>query len=150
MQNSMVVFTFSVLDQKNPFWGKSGQKYQVCQFKLKFGTKTNLNMQNLTMMVTFSVFVPKYPFWTNLVHKFKIACSSKIWYKDYSNMQNSMVVSILSALDWKQIPFWANVVQKTTTIVSLSWKLVLRLIRLWRIQWWYSFFSVFDQRYTFF
>ena len=149
MQNSMVVFTFSVLDQKNPFWGKSGQKYQVCQFKLKCGTKTNLNMQNLMMMVTFSVFDHKYPFWTSLVHQFKIVCSSEIWYKDYSNMQNSVVVSILSALGWKQIPLWANVVQKTT-IVSLSWKLVLRLIQLWRIQWWYSFFSVFEQKYPFF
>ena len=78
MQNSMMVFIFSALDQKNPFWGKSGQKYQVCQFKLKCGTKTNLNMQNLMMMVTFSVFDHKYPFWASLVHQFKIVCSSEI------------------------------------------------------------------------
>ena len=37
------MFTFSVLDQKNFLGGKSGQKNQNFQFKLKFGIKTNLN-----------------------------------------------------------------------------------------------------------
>ena len=41
-------------------------------------------------------------------------------------------------LDWKQ-PFWANVVQKIK-IVSLSRNLVPKLIRICRIQWWYSLF----------
>ena len=36
-------------------------------------------------------------------------------------------------------PFWANLIQKFK-IVSLSWKLVLRLIWIWRIQWWCSSF----------
>ena len=44
-QNSMVVFTFSVLDE-TPFLGKFGPKSQNCQFKLKFGTLTNSDMQN--------------------------------------------------------------------------------------------------------
>ena len=52
--------TFSVLEQKNV--GRSGQKDQNCQFKLKFGTKTNLNMQNSMMMFTFPVFDWKYLF----------------------------------------------------------------------------------------
>ena len=52
--------TFSVLEQKNV--GRSGQKDQNCQFKLKFGTKTNLNMRNSMMMFTFSVFDWKYLF----------------------------------------------------------------------------------------
>ena len=37
MQNSMALFTFSVLDMKL-FLGKFGLKNQNCQFKLKFGT----------------------------------------------------------------------------------------------------------------
>ena len=58
---------------------KSGQQNQNCQFKLKFGTKTNLNMSNsMMMMLTFSLFDHKYPFWANTVQKFKIACSK--WY----------------------------------------------------------------------
>ena len=55
-----------------PFLGKFGPKNQNCQFKLKFGTKTNLNMQNLVVLFTFSVFDWKYPFWANLVQKIKI------------------------------------------------------------------------------
>ena len=53
-------------------------------------------------------------------------------------MQNSMVMFILSVFDWKY-PFWANLVQKVK-IISWSWNLVARLIRIWRIQWWCSFF----------
>ena len=66
-------------------------------------------------------------------------------------MQNSNVAFILSALEWKCL-FWANVFQKIK-IVSLSWKLVVRPIRIWRIQWWRSFFSfffVFDRKDFFF
>ena len=37
-QNSMVVFTFSVLDEKQPFLGKFGPKSHNCQFMLKSGT----------------------------------------------------------------------------------------------------------------
>ena len=55
-----------------------------------------------------------------------------------SNMQNSMVVLTFSVFDWRYA-FWGNLVQKIR-IGSLSWKLVLRLIRICRIQWWYSLF----------
>ena len=34
----MVVFTFSVLDEKQPFLGKFSPKSHNCQFMLKFGT----------------------------------------------------------------------------------------------------------------
>ena len=47
MQNSIVIFI--------PFLGKLGPKNQNCQFKLKFGTYTNLHMQNSMVMLTFSV-----------------------------------------------------------------------------------------------
>ena len=53
-------------------------------------------------------------------------------------MQNSMVMFIFFVFDWKY-PFWANLVQKVK-IISWSWNLVARLIRIWRIQWWCSFF----------
>ena len=53
-----VLFFFS--RPEKPFLGKSGQKNQNCQFKLKFGTKTNLNTQNSMMMFTFSVSDHKY------------------------------------------------------------------------------------------
>ena len=61
---------------EKPVLGKSGQKNQNCQFKLKFGTKTNLNKQNSMMMFNFSVFDHKYLSWANLVQKFKIVFSN--------------------------------------------------------------------------
>ena len=63
MQNSMVVSILSVLDWKElPFLGKFGPKNQNCQFKLKIGTKTNLNIKNSMVMFTFSVSDWKYLF----------------------------------------------------------------------------------------
>ena len=62
MHNSMALFTFSVLDGRHPLFDKFGQKNQNCQFKLKFGTSTNLNMQNLMALFTFPVLDGKHPF----------------------------------------------------------------------------------------
>ena len=45
------------------------QLNQSCQFKLKFGTKSNLNMKNSMVMCAFSVFTLKIPFLANLVQK---------------------------------------------------------------------------------
>ena len=44
------------------FLGKFGPKNENCQFKLKFGTKTNSNMQNSMVVFTFSVLYWKHPF----------------------------------------------------------------------------------------
>ena len=70
-----VVFTFSVLGQKNTFWVNLVKKNKNYHFKLKFGTKTDLNKQNSIMMFTFSVFDQPYLSWANSVQKFKIVCS---------------------------------------------------------------------------
>ena len=54
--------SFSVFDRKFPFWANLIKKNQNCQFDLKFGTKTNLNMQNSMVMFTFFVFDWNTPF----------------------------------------------------------------------------------------
>ena len=51
-------------------------------------------------------------------------------------MHSSMVMFTFSIFDWKY-PLWSNLIQKFK-IVSLSWNLVPRLIRICRIQWWCS------------
>ena len=121
------MFSFSVLDQKNPFLGKSVQKNQNCQFKLKFGTKTNLYLWN-SMTFTFFIFDHKYRSWANLVQKFKIVCSK------WNLIQRLIRICkiqwwCLFYLFWTEnsYPLLANLVQKIAA-VSLSWKLVLRLI----------------------
>ena len=45
-----------------PFLDKFASKIQICQFKLKFGTKANSNMQNLMVVFSFSILDWKYPF----------------------------------------------------------------------------------------
>ena len=55
-------------------------------------------------------------------------------------MQNSIMLFTFSVLG-SEYRFCASFVQKIK-IVSLSWNLVLRLIQIWRIQWWYSFFPL--------
>ena len=70
-QNSRKVI-FPLLPLKIPFFDKFIPKNQNCQFKLKFSTKSNLNMQASVVMFTFSVFDWRYPFWANLVQKTKI------------------------------------------------------------------------------
>ena len=49
MQNSMVMFTFSVFYQKYPFWVNLVQKIKIVSFS------TNLNMQTSVVVVTFSI-----------------------------------------------------------------------------------------------
>ena len=97
MQNSMILFTFFCFWVQIPFLGKFGPKDQNYQFKLKFGTGTN------------------------------------------SNMENSMVMFIFSLFDWKYP--WANLLQKVK-IISWSWNLVPRIIRICWIQWCCSLFSI--------
>ena len=73
MQNSMVMFTFSV--SRFRFLGKFGPKNQSCQFKLKFGAKTNLNMQSSVVVFTFAVLDRKHPFWENFNQKISVSLS---------------------------------------------------------------------------
>ena len=51
-----------------------------------------------------------------------------------------------SSVFYRKYPFLVNLVQKIK-IASLSWNLVLRVIRRCRIQWWCSLFSIFDRKY---
>ena len=49
MQNSMVVFTFSVLDRKHPFWANLVQKIKIVRLNLNLVPKlTNLSDCNWT------------------------------------------------------------------------------------------------------
>ena len=65
MQDSVLVFIFSALDGKHPFWTNLIQKTKIVSFKLKFGTKTNSNMQNSMVVFTFFCFLPETPLLAN-------------------------------------------------------------------------------------
>ena len=79
----MVMFTFCFI-QKTPFSGKFVPENQNHQFKLKFGTETNLNMPNPMVVFTFSVFHRIYPFWEKFGLKNQ-DCQFKLKFGTYSN-----------------------------------------------------------------
>ena len=81
-----------------PFLGKYDPKTQKCQFKLKFGTKTNLNMQNSMMLFTFCVFDHKYPSQANLIQKLNCQFKLKTGSQMKSNMKNSLAMFIFLIL----------------------------------------------------
>ena len=93
MQNLVVLFF--CFRPETPFLGKFGPKNQNCQFKLKFGTKTNSNMQNSMALFTFSVLDRKYPFLDKFGPKNQ-NCQFKLKFgtKPNSNMHNSMALFI--------------------------------------------------------
>ena len=95
MQNSMVIFNFSVLNWKYTFWAnlvtlwrcslflfqtrnflfeQIWSKKSRLQFKLKFGTKTNANMQIQWCFSSF-LFRLKYLFLGNSIQKLNVILS---------------------------------------------------------------------------
>lgn len=69
MLNPRVLFTLSKLEI--PSLEKFDLKNQNCLYRLKSGTKSNLNMQNSMLMLAFSVLHQKHRFSENLV---KVVC----------------------------------------------------------------------------
>ena len=59
MQNSIAMFSFSVFDQKYPFWANLVQKNQNRHSKLRLRTKTNSIMQYSIDDVCFFRFRPE-------------------------------------------------------------------------------------------
>ena len=114
-------------------------KKQICQFKLKFDTWTNLNMKNSMVMLFFSCLGQKYLFLEKFFQKIKIVCWS--W-----NLELTLIwiwriglwfclfvcLFLFFFLDWKQL-FKVNLVQKIKT-VSWSWNWICI------IWWWCSYF----------
>ena len=72
MQNSTVIFTFSIPGSKYSFQANFLQNKRNCDFKLKFRIQTNMNQKNSIAMFSFPVFVWKYLFWENFVPQVKI------------------------------------------------------------------------------
>ena len=133
MQNSMMMLTFSVFHQKNPFrvnfvqkislsWNLVSRLIRICRIQwwcslFLFMTGNTLSGEKKTKLASWS--------W-NLVTR------------SNSNMHDSVVQFTFSVFA-RKYPFSANFVWKIK-IVILSWNLVPRLIRICRIQLWCSFF----------
>ena len=106
-------------------------------------------MQNSLVIFTFFCFRRQVPFSKKLGPKNQ-SCQFKLKFgtQNNSNQQNSIVKFTFSEFN-RKYPFWVNLVQ-TIRIYSLRRILILRLIRIRRVQWRCSFFSVFEWKYNFF
>ena len=103
---------------------------------MKLNTQIGPNIQNSMMLLTFLFSIP-------FLGKFGLKNQNyqlKLKFGTYTNwnIQSSTVMFTFSVFDQKY-PFWANLLQKVK-IISWSWNLVPRLIRICRIQWWCSLF----------
>ena len=147
MQNSMMMFIFSVFNQKYPFWAKLVQKNQNCQFKMKHGSQTNSNIQN-SMMVSFYLFQTRNIFFREIQSKkSKLPVYPETWHLDqFKCVQFNGDIHFFSN---QNSPFWANLVKKIK-IVSLILTLLPRLIRICRTQWWCSHFQFYTSNSLFY
>ena len=138
MQNSVVVFTFFVLDGKYLIctnlvhkirivissWNLVPRLIQIC--RIQWRPSIFLLRPEILFLGKFG---PKNEDW-----RFKL----KFGTQNNSNMQNSIMVFTFSVFERKH-PFWLCLVQKIE-IANLSWNLVPTIIRICRIQWWCSLF----------
>ena len=132
MQNSVVMFTFSLCRWQISFLGKFGPENQ--KFILKFGPWTNSNMQNSMAMFSFSALYWNYPFFGKFGSKNQNRL--KFGTQTNANMQNSMGMFTLLGFGPKYL-FSAYLVQKLKFVCSGK-NLVPRLIQICRTQWWCS------------
>ena len=132
----MALFTYSVLDQKHPYWANLVQKNQNCQFKLKFGTQANSNMQYLFAFFLFQTgstfFGQIWSKKSNFQFKLKFGTQTNL------NMQNSVVLFVFFCFR-PETPFFGKFGPKTQNC-QFKLKLGTRLIRICRIQWCCSLF----------
>ena len=129
MQNSMMVFTFSVFDWRCPFWANFVLKIKILNLNWNLALRL-IQIHRIQWWCSNGV-QWWYTFWTNLVQKI-FSLSWNLLNFTNSNVQNTMVVFTFSALD-RKYPFRANFFQRIK-IVRLSWKLVPTLIPTDRIQ----------------
>ena len=136
-----MLFTFFQFWPDILFLGKFGPKNQNCQFKLKFGMETDLNMQSSVVVFIFSDLDWKYFFWANLVQKIKIATLS--W-----NMVPRLIW--ICRIQWKEL----------FTFFVFDWEYPFEANFIREAEVWYleipnmqnsccSLFSNFDQIYSF-
>ena len=98
-----------------PFFGKFGPKNRNCQFKLKIGNQTNLNMKNSIAIIFFCVFDQNCTFFLEMCSKIQ-NCLLKLKFRLQIklNMQNSMVILIFLV---RKYLFCVNLSQKFKKVI---------------------------------
>ena len=71
----MAMFTFSVLDQKHPFWTNWSKKSNLLVYAETFILTSSIMHKSLVLF-SCSVLDRKHPFWANLVQEIKLVSLS--------------------------------------------------------------------------
>ena len=112
MQNSMVVFTFSVLERKHHFWANLVQKIKIVSLRWKLLPRQIWYADMQISMVVFFRFRRKILFLgkfrtkiQNCLFKMKFGAQTNL------NMRNSIVICILFVLDQKTLfgQIWSQI-----------------------------------------
>ena len=104
----------------NTLLGKFGRKNENCQFKLKLGTKTNLNMRNSVVLC----------FWLEIPFSGKFYAWS--WSLVPKNFKYAEIIRCSLFSNFYQIYLGVDFVKKIR-IFSLCWNLVPKLIQVFRV-----------------
>ena len=136
MQNSMIMFTFSVLDRKYSFWANLVQKSKIVSLSWNLVPRLTWICRiqwSFSFLFFFFFFRPEILFLGKFGAKIQ-DCLLKVIFgtKTNSNMHNSMVVFAIAVLHQKCL-FWVYLVENTK-IVCLRWNLVPKLIQICKIQ----------------
>ena len=127
----------------NTIFGQIRSKSCICLFKMKFGTKSNLDMLSSVVTFIYPALDVKYPF-CGAFGPINQNCPFKLKFATWISLKMlNSVVMFKSFLLERMYPFWANLVQKIK-IVFLRLNLVPGLIWTCWIQWWSSFVFFFD------
>ena len=134
----MMLFSILVFDWKYPFWANLVLKIKIDTLSWNF-VRTLVRTCRIQSWCYFFCFWSEIPFLGKLCPKHQNS-HFKLKFGTYtnSNMQNSMVMFNFFVFD-RKYRFWVNLVQKVK-IISWSWNLVARLIRICIIQWCCSLF----------
>ena len=133
----MMLFTFSSFYGKYSFLGKFGSKNQNCQFKLKFGIKTNSNIQNsMVIVLTVCSYHVTYPLQSEstvyncLTVKELLAqirreiwsLSDCNWTRTHNHLVHKRTLNHLAKLaKWLSVCSWTKLLWVWVQLQSLQW-----------------------------
>ena len=131
--------------QDNQFFFQNIPNNEICEI-FKILTFTTQRINACSPWTACSVFDWKYHFWCEFGPKTQIIrLSWNILPRLIQICRNSWGCSLFLFLT---VNTFLGKLSKKIKIVSLRFLIVIRLMWIWRIQYWYSFFSIFDRKCT--
>ena len=147
MQNSMVIFTFSVFDWKSTFWANLVQKIKIVCLSWNL-VPTLIRAFRIQWWYSLFLLLIGNPLFGQIwSKKLKLSVQGKTLYLNWFKYAefNSDVHFFRFGRKYSD---WDNFFQ-SIKIISWSWNLVPILIRICKIQWWYSLFLFMIRRTLF-